>query len=173
MVASISTWRLAELSTRSRNSRTLACWLCVARTLMLPVSGLAITEAASRNTLRAAVGVTLVVAAGAGVVEAIAAVPEVAAAIAAAVASGELAGTVAAGATGRVATGAGVLAAATLDPPSGTILSVSRSRSIRLALRVSQNRLDDVLSMDVVEVLPPPTELLEPIADLDSRWMLG
>ena len=138
---------------------------------MLPVSGLAITEAASRKTLLVAAGGALLVTAGTCGVAA--APPELAAAMAAAAASGELAGRAATEVTGRVATGAGALAVTTLAPPSGMILSVSLSKSIKLALRVSQNRLDDVLSMDVVDVVPPPTELLEPIADLDSRCMLG
>ena len=48
-VASMSTWRLALVSTWSRNSCTFSCWREVARMLSTPVSGFAITEAASRN----------------------------------------------------------------------------------------------------------------------------
>ena len=32
---------------------------------------------------------------------------------------------------------------------------------------------DEVLSMELLEVLPPPTELLEPIAEVEFRAMLG
>ena len=52
-------------------------------------------------------------------------------------------------------------------------MSVSRSRSARLVCSVAQKRFEDTLLMLVLEVLPPPTELLEPIEDVVSRAMLG
>ena len=48
MVASINTWRFALPITLSINSCTFSCCLLVARTLITPVSGLAITFAANR-----------------------------------------------------------------------------------------------------------------------------
>ena len=56
-VASISTWRRALVMTWSRNSCTFSCWREVARMLRMPVSGLAMTEAASRKVAAGGGGV--------------------------------------------------------------------------------------------------------------------
>ncbi len=79
----------------------------------------------------------------------------------------------AAGAAGRAAGALGAAAVAGPVPTSETVLSVSRSRSARLVCSVAQKRFEDTLLMLVLEVLPPPTELLEPIEDVVSRAMLG
>src|SRR5574343_716632 len=97
---------------------------------MTPVSGLAITEADSRNRAGAGAGVTG------------AATP---------------AGAEAAGA--GAGAGAGAAAGAAASPPSGMILSVSRSRSRMFWVSVSQKRLWELLVSVLLELLPAPPPL--------------
>ena len=169
MVASIRTCRRALPTIWSRNSRTRACCLPVARTLMTPVSGLAMTDAASRNTAGGAAAAVRAAARGAAVAEA------------GSNALTKAAPVLSAGATAGVARSAFSAAMG-----AGTLLA-SRNKSRIFSVSVAQNRLLEVIRIDAEDVLPVPPPLApapeprpvvatcdsEPVLLRESRVMFG
>ena len=154
MVASISTWRLAATPTLSRNSRTFSCWRDVARTDTTPVSGLTITEAASRKVSKDSWVSDCPVLVAGGARTSPTELPCDALVSPSAVVVVLLP-------RGTVSSCLFCTVLSTL--PFGKTLSVSRRRSLMFFSSVSQKRFLDTFVMESVELLLPLAPLAPPI----------